>query len=84
MPSDGSFGSDGISSSWPLIEQDHASVIQNYQDRDLGRILTLLDDLNMSESTVVFFASDNGASNEGGPTLMSHDMTCHVMSCHMT
>jgi arylsulfatase A-like enzyme len=53
-------------SDWPDVEQDHASVIQNYQDRDVGTLLALLDDLNLADNTIVFFASDNGASNEGG------------------
>jgi len=34
-------------------------------DRDVGRIMALLKDLNMDEQTVVFFTSDNGA--QGGP-----------------
>lgn len=63
VPDDGDFGA---MSDWPLVEQDHASVIQNFQDRDVGRILDLLDELGLTDSTVIFFASDNGASNEGG------------------
>ena len=63
VPDDGEFEA---MSEWPLVEQDHASVIQNFQDRDVGRLLDLLDELSLTDSTVIFFASDNGASNEGG------------------
>ena len=52
-------------SSWPFQERDHASVISNFQDRDVGRIVALLESTGLRESTVVFFASDNGASDEG-------------------
>jgi arylsulfatase A len=38
-------------------------------DRDVGRILDLLDSLELSENTVVFFTSDNGAQEGGGPTV---------------
>eukprot|EP01102_Stenamoeba_stenopodia_P009204 TRINITY_DN2708_c0_g1_i1.p1 TRINITY_DN2708_c0_g1~~TRINITY_DN2708_c0_g1_i1.p1 ORF type:complete len:503 (-),score=84.70 TRINITY_DN2708_c0_g1_i1:97-1569(-) len=51
---------------WPTVELDHASMITNYLDRDIGRVLALLDELGMGNDTIVFFASDNGAMNEGG------------------
>jgi arylsulfatase A len=35
-------------------------------DRDVGRILDLLQELNLDENTLVFFTSDNGAT--GGPS----------------
>ncbi len=35
-------------------------------DRDVGRILSLLKDLGLDESTIVFFTSDNGPSYAGG------------------
>jgi len=52
--------------SWPDVERDHASVIANYMDRDVGRIADLIDSLGLSENTLVMFASDNGAHSEGG------------------
>ncbi|GMH68058.1 hypothetical protein TL16_g04840 [Triparma laevis f. inornata] len=63
VPSAGDFANEA---DWPAVEQDHASVIQNYQDDSVGVILKLLDDLKLTNDTIVFFASDNGASNEGG------------------
>ncbi len=38
-------------------------------DRDVGRIIKLLDRLGLSEKTIVFFTSDNGAQGSGGPDL---------------
>ncbi len=35
-------------------------------DRDVGRILDLLDELNLSKNTLVLFSSDNGPHHEGG------------------
>ncbi len=35
-------------------------------DRDVGRILALVDELGLDESTVVMFSSDNGPHLEGG------------------
>jgi len=38
-------------------------------DRDVGRILDLLDELKLSEETLVIFSSDNGPSGEGGQSM---------------
>lgn len=38
-------------------------------DRSVGKILDLLDELGLSENTLVIFSSDNGPSPEGGQTL---------------
>ena len=38
-------------------------------DRDVGRLLTLLEDLGIDENTIVFFTSDNGAANQDGADL---------------
>lgn len=38
-------------------------------DRDIGRILDLLDKLGLSDDTLVLFGSDNGASEEGGQSM---------------
>jgi len=35
-------------------------------DRDVGRVLDLLDELNLAEKTLVIFTSDNGAATAGG------------------
>jgi len=35
-------------------------------DRDVGRVLDLLDELNLSKNTLVLFSSDNGPHQEGG------------------
>ena len=35
-------------------------------DRDVGRIIQLLDKLGISKNTIVFFSSDNGPSKAGG------------------
>ena len=35
-------------------------------DREIGRILALLDELGLDESTLVFFSSDNGPTFNGG------------------
>jgi arylsulfatase A-like enzyme len=35
-------------------------------DRDVGRILDLLEELNLDKNTLVMFASDNGATSAGG------------------
>ena len=61
MPSDGQYAQE----SWPNVEKDHAAVV-TYLDRNIGEILTLLETLNVEENTLVIFASDNGAHNEGG------------------
>jgi arylsulfatase A len=35
-------------------------------DRDLGRLFDLLEELNLSEKTIIFFSSDNGPITAGG------------------
>ena len=66
VPSDGNYANE----SWPNVEKDHASVISNFQDRDVGRIMDVLTSTGLLSNTLVIFASDNGAHNEGG-----HDHT---------
>lgn len=51
--------------SWPHVEKDFASVV-TIQDQQVGQIVKELDSLGLGNNTVVFFASDNGAHNEGG------------------
>ncbi|XP_011409959.1 PREDICTED: steryl-sulfatase-like [Amphimedon queenslandica] len=50
---------------WPEVEKYFASVVE-MQDKHVGEVLQALDSLKLKENTVVFFASDNGAHNEGG------------------
>ena len=50
---------------WPEPEKDHASVIANFLDADVGALVALLTARGTRSSTAVLFASDNGASNEG-------------------
>ncbi len=38
-------------------ERDHASVIGNFLDRDVGRVIQTLDDLGLSDNTLLVFAS---------------------------
>ncbi|MCC5930168.1 MAG: arylsulfatase [Cyclobacteriaceae bacterium] len=44
---------------WPLHAKKYASMIDRL-DRDIGRILSLLDELNLSDNTLIIFTSDNG------------------------
>jgi arylsulfatase A-like enzyme len=57
--------SEYTSKNWPEVEKYFASVVQ-MQDKHVGEVLKTVDSLNLRENTVVFFASDNGAHNEGG------------------
>ena len=65
VPSDGAFANEA----WPVVERDHASVIQNFQDRDVGRLVAATEAAAAAGGSapwLIAFASDNGASNEGG------------------
>ena len=51
---------------WPEPEKGHAAMVSR-MDSDIRRLLDLLSKLNLDESTLVIFTSDNGAPhNEGG------------------
>ena len=54
---------------WPNPEKGFAAMV-SLMDRDMGRLLQLLQELQIDEQTIVFFTSDNGPHNEGG-----HDHT---------
>lgn len=62
VPSDGIYTNQ---TTWPDVERDHAAVI-TYQDADVGRILATLEAEGLADNTIILFASDNGAHNEGG------------------
>jgi arylsulfatase A-like enzyme len=44
---------------WPQDYKVHAAMVTRL-DRDLGRLLALLNELRLDEKTIVFFCSDNG------------------------
>ncbi len=50
---------------WPTPQKAHAAMI-SYMDRDVGRLLDKLKELNLEENTLVLFTSDNGPHAEGG------------------
>jgi arylsulfatase A-like enzyme len=47
--------------SWPDNLKKLAAMITRL-DRDVGRVMALLKELNLDERTLIFFASDNGAA----------------------
>lgn len=53
------------SKDWPEPEKGFAAMIRNI-DRDTGRILDLLTELDIAKETMVIFTSDNGPHQEGG------------------
>ena len=50
---------------WPAPEKGFAAMIHNI-DRDTGRVLDLLNELEIADNTLVIFTSDNGPHQEGG------------------
>jgi len=53
------------SKDWPEVEKGAAAMITR-MDRDIGRLLDLLEEKGIAENTIVFFSSDNGPHREGG------------------
>ena len=49
----------------PDQEKGFARMI-DYIDKDVGRILSVLNELNIEDNTIVMFSSDNGPHQEGG------------------
>lgn len=49
----------------PRPRAAYAAMI-SYMDHDVGRLLDLVDELGLTEDTIVIFTSDNGASYVGG------------------
>ncbi|HUF63000.1 MAG TPA: arylsulfatase [Verrucomicrobiales bacterium] len=50
---------------WPEPDKGQAAMITR-MDRDVGRVLDLLQELAVAERTLVLFSSDNGPHREGG------------------
>ena len=48
---------------WPEQSKNLAAMITRL-DKDIGRLLALLKELNQDDNTLVFFASDNGAGHQ--------------------
>jgi uncharacterized sulfatase len=48
---------------WPDQDKGQAAMI-TWMDADVGRLLDLLEELEIDENTFVFFTSDNGPHNE--------------------
>jgi len=63
---------------WPIQHKEWAAMISR-MDGDVGRLMALLEELDLDDDTIIFFASDNGNSSQGyekryldlkeGPTL---------------
>lgn len=51
-----------VNQPWSQQEKIYASMITR-MDRDIGRILDLLEDKEISGNTIIFFCSDNGAAH---------------------
>jgi arylsulfatase A-like enzyme len=50
---------------WPEPQKGHAAMISR-MDRDIGRLLDLIRELEIDKQTLVIFTSDNGPHREGG------------------
>ena len=50
---------------WPQVEKRFAAMVTR-MDRDVGRLVQLLQELGLDQDTVIFFTSDNGPHREGG------------------
>ena len=68
-PSDWDYGSENIVvpgyQSNPHPRATYAAMVA-YLDKQVGEIIQKLDDLGLTENTIVVFASDNGPHQEGG------------------
>lgn len=61
VPDTGSFAD----KDWPIQEKGFARMIQSI-DEDLGKIMSVLKELDIEDNTLVLFSSDNGPHQEGG------------------
>jgi arylsulfatase A-like enzyme len=50
---------------WPQPDRNFAATVHRL-DRDVGRVLAKIRDLDLERNTLVMFASDNGPHREGG------------------
>lgn len=50
---------------WPEAEKGFAAMVTR-MDRDVGRILSRLEEHGIANDTIIFFTSDNGPHREGG------------------
>lgn len=48
---------------WPQVEKNYAAMV-TMLDRDVGRLLNLLEEKGLINDTLIFFTSDNGPSAE--------------------
>ena len=56
---------------WPDKAKIFGAMVTR-MDKDVGRILDLLKELEIDEHTIVFFCSDNGGAGNGGPMFNSN------------
>jgi len=54
--------------------QEAFAAFLDHTDAQIGRLLDSLDDLGIAENTMVVLLADNGASQEGGPFGVLHEM----------
>ncbi len=50
---------------WPETEKGFAAMVHRL-DRDVGRLVSLLQELGIAKNTLILFTSDNGPHHEGG------------------
>jgi arylsulfatase A-like enzyme len=68
---------------WPENCRCMAAMISR-MDRDIGRILDLLEQLGIDERTVVMFTSDNGPAGSGQGETEFFDSNGHLRGCKCT
>ncbi|MEO5802033.1 MAG: arylsulfatase [Verrucomicrobiota bacterium] len=49
---------------WPQLEKNIAAMVTR-MDNDIGKLMSLLQELNLENDTIVFFTSDNGPREQG-------------------
>jgi arylsulfatase len=54
--------------------QEAFAAFLDHTDAQIGRLLAELDALGLTEDTLIMLVSDNGASQEGGPYGVMHEM----------